>query len=138
MILNGHKATFTRRTSSAYHHHKARARRDGQELLYCLDKLRSHVQHAHVCPYCQRLLTAATFTLDHALPTSRGGPWTLNNLTVSCRECNEQKGNLTADEFRSLLQLVWTWAPVAQVQTLARLRAGSQRLGKIIAAKRKA
>lgn len=138
MILTDQEATFTRRTNNIYHGHKARARRDGQELEYDLRGLRAYVRAAPTtCPYCRRLLTAATFALDHVTPASRGGRWILMNIVTCCQACNEQKGNLTGTEFCALLALIHAWPPVAQVQLLTRLRAGSQRLGMILAQKRK-
>lgn len=32
-------------------------------------------------------------SIDHVLPTSRGGPWTWDNLVVACQECNTKKGD---------------------------------------------
>lgn len=135
IILN--QGIFNKRSGSAYQYHKLRARQDGQVLGYTLEQLRAHIAHTSLCPYCRCLLTSGTYFLDHAHPTSRGGPHTLANLAVCCRACNEQKGNLTAEEFQALLTLVRQWAPIAQSQLLTRLRAGSQRLGQILAQKRR-
>jgi len=49
------------------------------------------------CAYCQK----ADFPLEieHINPRSRGGSDRLNNLTLACRECNQEKDNQTAIEF---------------------------------------
>lgn len=38
-------------------------------------------------------------TLDHIIPFSEGGSFTSENLVLSCKECNEQRGKLSADVF---------------------------------------
>lgn len=45
-----------------------------------------------VCQYCQLELHQSRVTLDHKIPVSKGGPDTLDNLTVCCRRCNSRKG----------------------------------------------
>lgn len=37
--------------------------------------------------------------VEHIVPKSRGGSNRVSNLTLSCRDCNQKKGNLTAAEF---------------------------------------
>lgn len=34
-------------------------------------------------------------TLDHLIPTSRGGTDTLENLRIACQSCNSSRGNRT-------------------------------------------
>lgn len=48
------------------------------------------------CHWCQTPLTLETATIDHLVPLSRGGSNYLNNLVLSCRPCNAQKGSLAA------------------------------------------
>ncbi len=38
-------------------------------------------------------------TIDHKIPTSRGGPDTPENSVMSCFSCNQRKGDLTDTEF---------------------------------------
>jgi 5-methylcytosine-specific restriction endonuclease McrA len=45
-------------------------------------------------------------TLDHILPSSRGGPWVWDNLASACRECNRKKGDRTPEEANMLLRHV--------------------------------
>lgn len=49
------------------------------------------------CVYCGGI--DGPFHLDHRLPWSRGGRHTVENLAVSCRDCNLAKSALTDDEF---------------------------------------
>lgn len=52
-----------------------------------------------LCAYCGAVLNAETVTVDHIIPTLRGGPDTIENVTICCRECNASKSNMTAEEF---------------------------------------
>ena len=67
------------------------------------------------------------FAFDHQTPTCRAADYSLGNLAVCCRPCNEAKGLLTAAEFRQLLALVDGWHPRARQDLLARLKAGGKR-----------
>lgn len=53
------------------------------------------------CCYCGEF---RQLTLEHLVPTSRGGSKTaIANLGESCAPCNHAKGPLTDDEFRSVM-----------------------------------
>jgi len=45
------------------------------------------------CCYCDKLLTQETVTMEHIVPDSRRGTFNTTNLTVSCSEHNNQRGN---------------------------------------------
>lgn len=51
------------------------------------------------CVYCDDDLTNAEVHLDHVIPESQGGPTSYENLQVTCRKCNLQKGVLTEAVF---------------------------------------
>ena len=51
------------------------------------------------CHYCHKKLTLNNCDIDHMTPISRGGSNADDNLTLSCPECNESKGNLTENEY---------------------------------------
>jgi 5-methylcytosine-specific restriction endonuclease McrA len=76
-----------------------------------------------VCTYCGGGLTQKTFSVDHALPLSRGGTNELSNLRVCCRKCNESKGAMSEPEFIELLHLAGGWEDSGTAM-LARLRRG--------------
>lgn len=54
-------------------------------------------KHRRKCFYCGK--TVSDFEVEHMLPKSRGGSNRIDNLTLSCHDCNEKKGSLTAEEF---------------------------------------
>lgn len=49
------------------------------------------------CAYCEE--GNIPLEVEHIVPKSRGGTDKASNLTLSCRECNDKKNNLTAREF---------------------------------------
>jgi predicted RNA-binding Zn-ribbon protein involved in translation (DUF1610 family) len=51
------------------------------------------------CRYCDTPLDLRSFHCDHALPWSRGGTTTLDNLVSSCSACNMAKRDRTPAEF---------------------------------------
>ena len=50
----------------------------------------------HTCCYCG---STKNLTIDHILPTSRGGKNTWENLVASCMKCNSHKGDRTPEEW---------------------------------------
>jgi 5-methylcytosine-specific restriction endonuclease McrA len=55
------------------------------------------------CSYCSKL---ENLTIDHIIPTSRGGQNTWDNLTTSCLSCNSKKGNRTPSEAGMVLKSI--------------------------------
>jgi 5-methylcytosine-specific restriction endonuclease McrA len=49
------------------------------------------------CAYCG--VTDVPLQIEHIVPKSRGGSNRVSNLTISCQDCNQCKGNQTAAEF---------------------------------------
>ena len=54
-------------------------------------------KHGRKCFYCGKAVS--DFEVEHMFPKSRGGSNRIDNLTLSCHDCNEKKGTLTAEEF---------------------------------------
>lgn len=50
------------------------------------------------CPYCGDPVKE----IDHKQPLSKGGEHTLENLQMTCLDCNRSKGDMTDEEFRLL------------------------------------
>lgn len=55
----------------------------------------------HNCQYCG---SRDNLTLDHVLPSSRGGKSSWTNLVTACRRCNSLKGDRTPEEANMLLR----------------------------------
>jgi 5-methylcytosine-specific restriction endonuclease McrA len=49
-----------------------------------------------VCQYCGK--TGVRMTIDHILPSSRGGKSTFENCVTSCKPCNNKKSDKTPRE----------------------------------------
>ncbi|MFW9914451.1 MAG: RNA-guided endonuclease IscB [Candidatus Thorarchaeota archaeon] len=62
-------------------------------------EVREYLLHkwGRTCAYCGK--TNLPVEIDHMIPKSRGGSDRVSNLTLSCRPCNQKKGNQTAAEF---------------------------------------
>lgn len=43
------------------------------------------------CYYCSKKVSTKSIHFDHIIPLSKGGPHSVDNLCVSCAECNMQK-----------------------------------------------
>jgi 5-methylcytosine-specific restriction endonuclease McrA len=56
------------------------------------------LRDAYQCQYCGRRPGMRDLNVDHVLPRSRGGRDTWDNLVISCRPCNLQKGKQTPAE----------------------------------------
>jgi HNH endonuclease len=54
-------------------------------------------KHNRKCFYCGK--TVSKFEVEHMLPKSRGGSNRIDNLTLSCHDCNQKKDTMTAEEF---------------------------------------
>lgn len=53
----------------------------------------------HACYYCGKQLSHCDLTVDHLIPLSRGGKTEYSNLRICCRRCNNEKGNMTEQEY---------------------------------------
>jgi len=51
-----------------------------------------------LCQYCHAPLTMKNFTVDHVVPSSRGGNNSWTNKVCCCATCNAKKGSQTLEE----------------------------------------
>lgn len=61
--------------------------RDGPNCRYC------KIETSTSGPAWQRR------TVDHIIPTSQGGPDTIENLWIACAQCNSRRGNRPVRSF---------------------------------------
>jgi len=52
------------------------------------------------CQYCGKKFPTSELSIDHVLPTSRGGKTTWDNVVCACVRCNVRKGGRTPKEAR--------------------------------------
>ncbi|MBS4956590.1 MAG: HNH endonuclease [Clostridium sp.] len=57
------------------------------------------------CYYCRCVVKESKRTVDHKIPVSRGGLTKQDNLVMSCKECNIEKGFLTEEEYREYREI---------------------------------
>lgn len=64
-------------------------------------KVQLILEQHHECYYCHRYISYRLATLDHKIPTGRGGGNEYDNLCACCEPCNLEKDVMTEDEFLS-------------------------------------
>ncbi|MFQ6115812.1 MAG: RRXRR domain-containing protein [bacterium] len=57
----------------------------------------------HKCVYCNGLSGDNLLQIEHIHPKGKGGTDKVNNLTISCRVCNDAKGSLTLEQWSRAL-----------------------------------
>jgi len=55
----------------------------------------------HTCQYCGSM---KSLTLDHLIPTSKGGKNAWDNIVTACESCNNRKGNRTPQQAGMVLR----------------------------------
>lgn len=76
------------------------------------------------CVYCRRPIDILSLTIDHVVPRSAGGEFSLENMQCICEDCNQRKGNLSHEAFEMLLRFARTeLSAYDQGVLLARLKA---------------
>ena len=88
---------------------------------FVLAALGGHEDGVIQCKYCHKVCTLKEVTPDHEIPLSRGGDSHWSNLGLPCQRCNQQKGSLTPDEFRKLLEFLERYIPLGRQDVLSRL-----------------
>lgn len=60
-----------------------------------------YTRDGYKCYICGKFLglSSREATLDHEVPTSRGGLSTFSNMRLCCNPCNNKKGDLLLEEF---------------------------------------
>ena len=72
-------------------------------------KIRLLLRDGSNCVYCVKKITRNDdLTVDHIVPLVKGGSNEMDNLALSCKHCNEEKGRLLLTEFIRAKELVMT------------------------------
>lgn len=70
------------------------------------------------CAYCGHPIDAATFTVDHVIPQSKGGTGRIENLLPCCHQCNQLK----AAESIEMLRIELFWHKIWPKMTLENIK----------------
>lgn len=57
-----------------------------------------------VCQYCHKKFTKDKMTIDHMFPIDFGGPTISDNLLPACKKCNNEKENMTYQQYMAFLE----------------------------------
>lgn len=59
-------------------------------------------EREHKCHYCGKDIIDKKndLTVDHRTPVSRGGEYIEENLVICCKDCNQDKGDMTEEEYK--------------------------------------
>ncbi len=83
-------------------------------------KLRAQIKKRddYRCRYCGEHEEFVKLTIDHIIPTSRGGhPEKKQNLVTACFDCNQKKANKTPEEAGMVILLEgFTYAPLGKLR----------------------
>lgn len=60
-------------------------------------------RHSHTCAYCDGTSGDNRLEVDHVHPRSKGGGNSVKNLVMTCRSCNEAKGNHLLSDWKKAL-----------------------------------
>jgi 5-methylcytosine-specific restriction endonuclease McrA len=63
----------------------------------------SMFENSPLCSYCGKKLHHTEMSVDHIIPLARGGSKSMDNLCISCVDCNRLKHTKTLEEFIQFL-----------------------------------
>ena len=63
-----------------------------------LNRRNIFARDANMCQYCGKKFPTSELSLDHVMPTCRGGGTSWENLVCACVKCNVRKGGRTPKE----------------------------------------
>ena len=78
-------------------------RRDPGSLRKKKDLL---LQECNKCCFCEIELSRDNATIEHIIPRGKGESNQFENLTLSCYECNNLRGNIPFEEFKYITEFV--------------------------------
>lgn len=73
----------------------------------------------HGLEYCRMCKSTEDLTFDHLLPRCYGGRNTIDNITILCRSCNNEKGMQYFGWLESLIATPpegWSFRPVSEIK----------------------
>jgi 5-methylcytosine-specific restriction endonuclease McrA len=73
-------------------------------------------KHGGQCHYCKKAIEKDKFSIDHVEPKCCGGSDSIQNLVISHKACNVNKGRLPIEAFHPEAGKEWLQALLKQVQ----------------------
>jgi len=67
------------------------------DVIPCITKRKLFRRDRGLCAYCGERIHEGDAEAEHIVPNSRGGKYSWMNLVISCRPCNQRKGNRTPE-----------------------------------------
>ena len=68
------------------------------EVTPAITKSKLYRRDQGVCAYCSSIIAESEAEAEHIIPASRGGDYSWMNLVISCRQCNQIKGNRSPEK----------------------------------------
>lgn len=84
---------------NAYNQNRRKLIRDSGLVISPEEIMKLYYQQDGICFYCTTKLDEFTFTIDHYIPLSKGGLHQIENIRISCKNCNCIKYNKMPEEF---------------------------------------
>lgn len=63
------------------------------DVTPAITKLKLYKRDKGICAYCANAVFESDAEAEHIVPASKGGKYSWMNLVISCRACNQKKGN---------------------------------------------
>ncbi len=67
------------------------------DVVPAITKRKLYRRDRGLCAYCGDRISEDNAEAEHIVPSSRGGKYSWMNLVISCRPCNQRKGNKTPE-----------------------------------------
>ena len=72
-----------------------------------VDIVKFKKESENICHYCGKKITNKDeLTVDHVVPVSKGGENEKDNFVISCKTCNREKSNLSAERYTEFLNII--------------------------------
>ena len=68
------------------------------DIIPAITKNKLYRRDRGICAYCSHSITEGEAEAEHIIPASRGGGYSWMNLVISCRQCNQKKGNRSPEK----------------------------------------
>ena len=87
-------------------------------LKYKIAKGKNYVR----CCFCKKVILLSEATLEHKIPLAFGGSWGLNNLCLSCKSCNWDRGIAEFEEYQLWKRGYLKTKPITDINIMKRMK----------------